>query len=266
MKNILITGTSSGLGLAMMNHLTQAGYRVIGTSRSPKESTGPGKTIRMDVRDEDSVREGLAKFLEMAGRIDVLINNAGCGIAGPIEETSLEEAREQFETNFFGLVRVTQAVLPHMRAQGGGLILNISSMGGLIGLPFQGFYSASKFALEGFTEALRIETRPFNISVVNINPGDFRSDFTANRKVVAKLSDTYRKRFEAAMQVYEQDEQMGADPHQVALLAEQLIRKQEGHKVRYLVGKRMQKIGTLVKKHTGSRFFEKILIDTYKQS
>ncbi|MGC8873617.1 MAG: SDR family NAD(P)-dependent oxidoreductase, partial [Chloroflexia bacterium] len=154
---VLITGASSGIGLACARYLADRGYRVFGTSRHPEACPPePFPMIQMDVCDDASVLRGVEAVRERAGRIDVLVNNAGIGYGGAIEDTSLEEAHRQFETNFFGALRLCRAVLPIMRAQGSGLIVNMSSIGGLIGLPFQGLYSATKFALEGMSEALRL--------------------------------------------------------------------------------------------------------------
>jgi len=263
MKNILITGTSSGFGKVMAEHLSAQGFQVVGTSRNPTKTNTAFPTIKLDVNDADSVKQAVAEFISLRGNIDVLVNNAGYGISGAIENTTIEEAKAQFDTNFFGVVRMTQAVLPLMRQQQNGMVLNIASMGGLIGLPFQGFYSASKFALEGFVEALRMEIHPYNIKVMNINPGDYKTSFTANRMVVQNVSETYRTQFEKTLKIYERDEENGANSKEVALLVEKLIRKKKGHKIRYLVGDFMQVFGAYVKRFVGSRVFEKIMMDTY---
>src|SRR5215470_2155720 len=143
---VLITGASSGIGAACATYLHARGYRVYGTSRRPSEVPAPAfPLLAMDVDDDASVRHGVAQVLAMAGRVDVAVNNAGIAIAGAVEETSDDEARAQLETNLFGVLRVCRAVLPIMRQQGGGTIVNISSVAGALGIPFQGLYSASKF-------------------------------------------------------------------------------------------------------------------------
>jgi short-subunit dehydrogenase len=264
MKNILITGTSSGLGQIMANYLHKAGYNVTGTSRNVQNSNSKFQIIQLDVRDDDSVEKCVNEFIAANKTIDILINNAGNGIAGPIEDTSIAEAKEQLETNFFGLVRMNKAVLPYMRMQKHGLIINISSMGGLTGLPFQGFYAASKFAIEGYTEALRMEVKAFNINVVNVNPGDFKTNFTANRKRTAQLSDAYNSIYEQTLSLYEKDELNGANPELLAKLVLKLIKKEKGYKVRYLVGCPIQILGMYLKRFLGSRIFEKIMEGNYK--
>jgi len=265
MKNVLITGTSSGIGRAVAEHLAAGGHRVVGTARRPDDAereTIP--TFPLDVRDDVSVAHLVARFSEEVGRVDVLVNNAGYGLAGPIEETTIEEARAQFETNFFGVVRMTRAVLPLMRKAGGGLIVNVGSMAGLIGLPFQGFYAAAKFALEGFTEALRLEVRPFGIRVVNVDPADCRTPFTANRRRIANLTDTYRADFERTVAIYERDERSGADPLVVARCIRRLVETDRGHRIRYVVGKRAQTIGAPVKRVIGADAFERVMRWMYK--
>ena len=188
---VLVTGASSGIGKACAELLFARGCRVYGTSRQAPRALVEARTsdlapllrmIPLDVTSDDSVDAAVGVVLACEGRLDAVVNNAGFGVAGAAELTTIEEAREQFETNFFGTVRVCRAVLPVMRQQGSGRILNISSIAGRIGIPFQAFYSASKFAIEGFSEALRMEVAPFGVKVVLIEPGDFRTGFTAARK------------------------------------------------------------------------------------
>ena len=169
---VLITGASSGIGKACASHLAAQGFRVYATSRRPSSITAPNLTmLAADVNHDDSVEQTVAAIIEREGRIDVVINNAGMGIAGPLENTTTEHAKAQFEVNFFGALRVCRAVLPAMRSQQRGYIINIGSIGGILALPYQSMYSASKFALEGMSEALRMEIRSFGIRVVLIEPG-----------------------------------------------------------------------------------------------
>ena len=183
-KVVLVTGTSSGFGCAIAKALAAKSYRVFGTARSPRAGVADGfTTLALDVTQDDSVAACVAEVVSAAGRIDAVINNAGIGIAGAIEDTSAAEAQAQFETNFFGTHRVCRAVLPYLRAQRAGTIINMSSLAGRIALPFQAFYSATKFAIEAYTEALRMEVRPFGIAVSMIEPGDFATSFTANRRM-----------------------------------------------------------------------------------
>ncbi|MBS0394575.1 MAG: SDR family oxidoreductase [Proteobacteria bacterium] len=182
---VLVTGASSGFGRAIATALAGDGDRVYGSLRAPSPDRCPFDTLAMDVTREDTVTAAVATILERHGRIDAVVNNAGMGIAGAIEDTTVEEARAQFETNFFGTHRVCRAVLPHLRAAGGGTIINISSLAGHVPLPFQGLYSATKFAIEAYSEALRMEVRPFGIRVAMVEPGDYATGFTANRRMTA---------------------------------------------------------------------------------
>jgi NAD(P)-dependent dehydrogenase (short-subunit alcohol dehydrogenase family) len=172
-KVVLITGGSSGIGKAIGEFLFHKGFTVYGTSRNPKKvinSIFP--LIALDVRSVESIKHAVDKVISISKRIDVVINNAGVGITGPIEETPTDEMRNNFETNFFGPIEVIKAVLPQMRKQKSGLIINITSIAGYMGLPYRGIYSASKGALELVSEAISIEVKPFGINIVNIAPGE----------------------------------------------------------------------------------------------
>jgi NAD(P)-dependent dehydrogenase (short-subunit alcohol dehydrogenase family) len=186
-KVVLVTGASSGFGHAIAKALAAKNYRVFGTARAVRgDAASDGfTTLALDVTQDVSVGACVSEVQRTAGRIDAVINNAGIGIAGAIEDTTAAEAQAQFETNFFGTHRVCRAVLPQLRAQRAGVIINISSLAGRIAVPFQGFYSATKFAIEAYTEALRMEVRPFGIAVSMIEPGDFATSFTANRRFTA---------------------------------------------------------------------------------
>jgi NAD(P)-dependent dehydrogenase (short-subunit alcohol dehydrogenase family) len=224
-KIVLITGASSGLGAASAVYLSKRGYRVYAASRrAAAHRIGDAVPVRMDVDDQASVRAGVTGIAEREGRIDVVVNCAGYGIAGAIEDTSLDAARAQFETNFFGVLRVCHGVLPLMRRQRSGLIVNISSIGGVLALPFQGLYSATKFALEGLSEALSAEVRQFGIRVVLLQAGDFRTGFTAARRCVTANGSPYAERFIRALAVAERDEANGSDPERLARLLERIIR------------------------------------------
>jgi NAD(P)-dependent dehydrogenase (short-subunit alcohol dehydrogenase family) len=256
---VLITGASSGFGRATAERLAKRGLRVFGTSRHP-DSAGLGyEMVAMDVDDDASVSDGVAAVIQAAGRIDVVVNNAGVVMAGSIEDTTIEEAKQQIETNLFGVVRVTRAVIPQMRAQGGGKIINMSSIGGLISLPFQAFYCVSKFGIEAFTEALRMELRPFNIKVCCIEPGDFKTEMTDKRIVVAAAdSAAYGSQMRKSVESYAADERNGSDPAMVASLVERLI-DTDDPKPRYMVGTLEQKAGGVLKRLIGARLFERIM-------
>lgn len=174
---VLVTGASSGIGRAIAQRLAERGARVFGTDPHDGAAAahGPVRGLVLDVRDEGSVADAVEAVLREAGRIDVVVNNAGMAVVGPLEEVSAEQAAAQFDVNLFGVMRVTNAVLPVMRRQGAGRIINMGSLAGLLALPYMGIYSASKHALEGYSEALAGEVRDFGIRVVLIEPGFIRS-------------------------------------------------------------------------------------------
>ena len=263
MKKILITGASSGFGKLMAELLHSQGYKVVGTSRQPEKYTTNFPLIKLDVSKEDSVINATNEYFTKYGELDILINNAGFGISGPVEDFTLDEAKAQFDTNFFGTFCMIKYVLPHMRSRKKGTILNISSIAGFIGLPFQAFYSASKFAMEGLVEGLRLEVEPFNIKVFNINPGDYKTDFTENRIECNKISLDYKDRYEKTLSKYKKDELGGSNPSEVASLVLKLINKEKNYKVGYLVGRPDQKLSPKLKGILNSRFFEKLIKNHY---
>jgi NAD(P)-dependent dehydrogenase (short-subunit alcohol dehydrogenase family) len=260
-KVVLVTGASTGIGKCCADHLVSRGYRVFGTSRRPPASTAPSSAsvemIAMDVDDDRSVTTGVQSVVEKAGRLDAVINNAGWGLMGAIEDTAIDEARAQLETNFFGVLRVCRAVLPILRQQGGGHIINISSLGGIVGLPFSGLYSASKFALEGFSEALRLETWRFGIRVVLVEPGDFRSNFTAARRMTkaSAINDAYRQALDRAHAAQEKEERNGPTPEPIARLVEKILRS-NNPRLRYTAGMLSQRMVVPLKRFLPQRFFE----------
>jgi len=263
-KVVLVTGASSGIGKACADHLHATGFRVFGTQRRPpSEPSAPDAqplVIAMNVDDDDSVTRAVAEVAERAGRIDAVINNAGNAVMGAVEDTSIEEAKAQLETNFFGVLRVCRAVLPLMRKQGGGHIVNISSLAAVIGLPFSGLYSASKFALEGMSESLRWETRRFGIRVVLVEPGDFRTQLPNARRTVraADREDTYRAAFAKFKAQQDKDESAAPTPEPVAELVERILRDPDP-RLRYSVGKLDQRIVIPAKRILPQRAFEWVL-------
>jgi NAD(P)-dependent dehydrogenase (short-subunit alcohol dehydrogenase family) len=225
-KVILVTGVSSGFGHAMATALVARSYRVFGTMRAPRAGASEGfTTLTLDVTQDESVAACIAEVIRAAGRIDAVINNAGIGIAGAIEDTTAAEAQSQFETNFFGTHRVCRAVLPHLREQHAGVIINMSSLAGRIPLPFQAFYSATKFAIEAYTEALRMEVRPFGISVSMIEPGDFATSFTANRRMTSESmpGSPYYEPLVRAIGTMARDEQANRDLSPVIKAVETIL-------------------------------------------
>ena len=186
----MITGSSRGIGKATAIHLTTKGYIVFGTYRSEvPEGNFDFTFLKMDVRDEISIQKAVDHIIEKTGKIDVLINNAGLGTLGSLEDTNLEEARAVFETNVFGVHAMCRKVLPIMRAQNHGTILNITSIAGQVALPYRGIYNTTKFAIEGFSEALSMEVKPFNIKVIILRPGDYKTNIDNNRKIAEKALD-----------------------------------------------------------------------------
>ncbi len=255
---VLVTGASSGIGRACADLLARSGFTVYGASRSAPADPPAGWTWQgLDVRDEAAVGDAAARIVAEAGRLDAVINNAGFGIAGAVEDTTGDEALELFQTNLFGVLRVCRAVLPHFRARGAGTIVNVSSIGGRIGLPFQGLYSASKFALEGMTEALRMEVKPLGIRVVLVEPGDTRTGFTAHRRLAAaaRESEAYRERFARALERIEQDEMGGGDPAAVARLILRVLRH-PNPRLRYTVGNPGQRLAVVARGILPGRLFE----------
>ena len=263
-KIVLITGVSSGFGKSTVELLAKNGYVVYGTSRKKIEPASGVNIIAMDVTNTASIHEGVKSILDKEGRIDVLINNAGMGISGAIEDVTPDEARLQMDTNFYGMVHVIQAVLPAMRKQGNGTIINLSSIGGLMGLPFQGFYAASKFAIEGMSESLRMELKQFNINVVLINPGDFFTNFTANRQIISKAgSDSpYEAQFRKTLAVIEKDEKGGLPPAKMAQKIFKILQKKKPGS-RYIVATFEQKLAVVLKYILPDSWFFKILEDHY---
>ena len=261
---VFITGISSGFGLETAKLLSEEGHTVYGTVR---RSVGPlpkVNYIQLDVRDGEAVKKAVDKIVEKEGRIDVLVNNAGMGIGGPLEFATEEEIRLQMDTNFMGLVHCVDAVLPHMRKQGSGKIIALSSIGGLMGLPFQGFYSASKFAIEGYCEALRLETQSFGIKVVVLRPGDFSTGFTGSRK---KVSDEEALQaypiYKAAIEKVEHDENGGLKPAVLAKKISQIIQKKNPRNG-YVVASFVQKLSVLLKRILPAKWFVRILGAYYK--
>ncbi|MFD6390891.1 oxidoreductase [Nocardia sp. NPDC060259] len=180
-KIALVTGASSGIGEATARKLATLGYTVYGaarrTDRLQKLAVDGIRPLAMDVTDEASVRAGIEHIVAETGRIDVLVNNAGYGSYGAVEDVPLDEARYQFEVNVFGAARLAQLALPHMREQRSGTIVNITSMGGKIYTPLGGWYHGTKFALEGLSDCLRLEAKPFGVDVVVIEPGGIRTEW-----------------------------------------------------------------------------------------
>jgi NAD(P)-dependent dehydrogenase (short-subunit alcohol dehydrogenase family) len=265
-KVILITGISTGFGRETASLLARRGHVVYGTMRKEGEAGEAVRVLQMDLTDPASISGAVETVVRNEGRIDVLINNAGMHTGGPAETSPLEHIRLQMDTNFLGMVRLTREVLPVMRGQGGGMIINLSSIGGFMGLPFQAFYSASKFAIEGFSEALRMEVRAFNIKVVVIEPGDFHTNNTMNRRNFLAPStpgDAYHEQFKKSLAIIEKDETGGRDP---VLLARKLVRIAESRNParHYIIASVDQKLAVVLKRILPAGWFGRILASHYK--
>jgi len=220
---------------------------------------------QMDVGDRSSVERVVDQILKVDGRLDVVVNNAGIALAGAVEDMDIAEAKAQFETNFFGVLRVCRAVLPAMRSQGSGHIVNVGLLAGLVGLPFQGMYCASKFALEGMSEALRMEVRPFGIQVALIEPGDYRMQLTANRRnrPGSRVQPAYAERFGAALAVIEDDEMGAPSPEKIACLLERIV-DDPSPRLRYAIGHPAERAAVWLKPFIPARLFEWAVMKYYR--
>jgi NAD(P)-dependent dehydrogenase (short-subunit alcohol dehydrogenase family) len=264
-KVILITGASTGIGKAIGEFLHHKGYTVYGTSRNPQNVTNSVfPLIALDVRDLSSIRHAIAEVIRISGRIDVVINNAGVGIIGPIEEIPTAEIRNNFETNLFGPIEVIKAVLPQMREQKSGLIINITSIAGYMGLPFRSIYSASKGALELVAEALRMEVKPFGIEITNVAPGEFATNIAAGRYHVPNSpASAYRQTYERTLNLINEQVGCGDDPLKMAHAIYKIINttKPNGH---YKVGPFMSRFSIVLKRLLPDKVYERMLMNHYK--
>jgi len=264
-KVVLITGGSSGIGKSVGEFLSEKGFIVYGTSRSPekyKQSKFP--ILALDVKDEATISETVNTIIDKEGQLDVVINNAGAGITGPIEETPNAEIKNNFDTNFFGPINVIKAVMPQMRKQHSGLIINITSIAGYMGLPYRGVYSASKGALELLTEAFRMEIKDFNIKMTNIAPGDFATNIAAGRYHAPLLDDSpYKKPYGDTLDLMNTHVDNGSDPDMMAKSVYRIINtpNPKGH---YKVGEFMQKFSIVLKRILPDKVYEKLLMKHYK--
>jgi NAD(P)-dependent dehydrogenase (short-subunit alcohol dehydrogenase family) len=265
-KVILITGISSGFGKETAELLAAAGHTVYGTVRRDVEISSSIIGLKLDLTNTESLKQAVKTLVAKEGRIDVLINNAGMHTGGPIETSPAENIKLQMDTNFLGMANLTREVLPVMRKQGGGTIINFSSIGGLMGLPFQAFYSAGKFAIEGFSEALRMEVRQFNIKIVLINPGDFHTNNSANRRnflAPTGSDDPYQEQYLKTMAIIEKDEAGGWEPQVLAKKLVSIVESKNPHH-RYVIASFEQKLAVVLKYILPGKLFMMILADHYK--
>ncbi len=264
-KVILITGASSGMGKVFAEDLAREGHIVYGAARRTdllQELEKKGvKTIALDVTDDESMQNCVQHILKQEGKIDVLINNAGYGSYGTIEDVPMEEAKRQLEVNVFGLARMTQLVLPSMRKQKSGKIINIASIGGKIATPFGGWYHASKFAVEGMSDSLRLEVAPFGIDVIVIEPGGVKSEWgeiayenltkTTAQTAYSGMAEKFKQAFQKAMP-------KNAEPEVISRLVSKAINASKP-KTRY-VGGYMAKPALFFRRWVGDRTMDRILL------
>jgi NAD(P)-dependent dehydrogenase (short-subunit alcohol dehydrogenase family) len=265
-KVILVTGASSGIGQAVAAVLSAKGHIVYGTSRFAQngEQRGGYTMVKMDVTSEDSVKQAIDFVIEKSGRLNVLINNAGLGLVGPVENISDAEAREIFDTNVFGVLNACRHSISHLRNAKGGYIINITSMAAQIGLPFRGIYSASKFAVEGFTEALSMEVKQFGIKVCLIEPGDFKTNINTTRKVVGFVNkNAYGTQSDDVLALVNKEVDNARTPEVIGYKIASII-SSDNPALRYRVATLMQRFSLTLMRILPSRIFEKLVMSHYK--
>ena len=264
-KVVFITGASSGIGKSIGEFLHAKGFIVYGTSRNPERITDSVfPLLALDVRNKENITQAIDIILQKSGRIDVVINNAGVGITGPIEEIPTEEIKNNFETNLFGPIEVMKAALPFMRSQKSGLIINITSIAGYMGLPYRGIYSASKGALELITEALRMEVKSFGIHITNVAPGDFTTNIAAGRFHAPLIKGSaYEISYGTTLSMMNEHVDSGNNPNEMAKAIYKIIQTSspKGH---YKIGAFMQKFSIVLKRILPDKVFEKMLMNHYK--
>lgn len=253
---IIITGTSAGIGFALAEFFGKKGHQVFGLSRKEANSEH-FKTILTDITDNFQVQNAILEILKTHEKIDVLINNAGIGMVGSVEDSSQEEILKLFNLNLVGSVQMMSAVLPKMREQKKGKIINISSIGSEMGLPFRGFYSGSKAALDKVTEAIRYEVSPWNIEICALHLGDIKTKIAENR-VKTKISKPYEETFAKVYKLMNSHVDKGNEPAEVAEYIEKLLTK-KSWKAHYYFGKFGQKIGVPLKWMLSQKFYEKLM-------
>jgi NAD(P)-dependent dehydrogenase (short-subunit alcohol dehydrogenase family) len=264
---ILVTGSSSGIGRAVAARLAHDGWRVYGGSRrsAPPSPDGPKwVSLPLDVTSDASVAAAAQELIDAEGRIDALVHCAGISVAGAIEDVSLDEVARQLDTNYLGTVRMVQAVLPAMRRAGRGRIIVVGSIGGLIGLPYIGHYSASKFALDGMVQALRIEVAPFGIEASILHPGDIQTDISSNQIEGRQTGpdSAYHERFKATIGAYDRSVACARKPDAIANAVARMLRRRR-LPPRVIAGTPNERSGVVLKALLPPRMFESILRKTY---
>ena len=264
MKVVLITGASSGIGKAIGEYLCQNGYTVYGTSRNPvKYPNSKFELLELDVRNSNTISAAVQQIIQKSGRLDVVINNAGVGIAGALEEIPMSEIRNNFDVNFFGPIEVIKLVLPQLRLQKSGLIINITSIAGYMGLPYRSIYSASKGALQLLTEAISMEVAPFGITICNVAPGDFATNIAAGRFHAPITADSAYEKYPNILHEMNSHVDSGENPLQMAVAIRKII-ETKNHKIHYKVGAFTQKFSIVLKRILPDLWFEKMMMNHYK--
>ncbi|RZK77974.1 MAG: SDR family oxidoreductase [Pedobacter sp.] len=263
-KIVLITGASTGLGETIANYLVRQGYTVYGTSRSIEGQAKSFHTLNMDVCSDNSIQDAIQRIIEEQGRIDVLVNNAGLAIAGPVESLPLAEVQRVFDTNVMGTLRTIQAVLPSMREHRSGLIINISSIAAEAGLPFRGGYCASKAAVDRLTEALRFEVAKFGIQACYVQPGGTKTDINKNRlKVSLPFDSVYKETFDQTYELIDESVSQGINADVFGPLINEIIQSSQVDRV-YRVGKKLEKFSVVLKKILPTAIYERMILNHYK--
>ncbi len=252
-----------GIGRSLADYFSKQGHRVYGTSRKPMTEVVSFEVLTMDVTNEQSVQSAVGQIIEKENRIDILINNAGLGIIGALEEVPEAMIQQVFETNVWGLLRVCRVVLPQMRKQNDGLIINVSSVAATMGLPFRGIYSASKAAVEILTESLSMEVSPFGIRVCSVLPAEVKTSINDNRLVAnSNTSSPYQAIIETMNTKVKAAINSAADPMYIVEAIEHIINS-PSPKLHYVKGPFLQKVSILLKKILPDRVFERILKNHY---
>ncbi|KIC93206.1 SDR family oxidoreductase [Flavihumibacter solisilvae] len=263
-KVILVTGASGGLGKSIAEQLTEDGHIVYGAARSQASSQVSYHQVVMDVTSESDIRKAVETIVREHGRIDVLVNNAGLGIAGPLEVLARADTEAVINTNILGVLLTCQAVLPHMRRQKAGVIINISSIGSEMGLPYRSVYSASKAAVDRLTESLRMEMKPFGIRACIVQPGDINTNINRNR-LTSELADSeaYGKSFARTNRLMNDGVRKGMDPVKAARLISSIISSNRVKKL-YRMGTFSERLSVVLKKILPAPMFEKLISNHYQ--
>ncbi len=260
-KIVLITGASSGIGKSIALFLNEKGFKVYGTCRNPKKyNISKFSLLKCDINSISEIEDVINFIIKKESRIDVLINNAGIGITGPIEETTDEDIKSAFQTNVFGPIDIIKRCIPSMRKNNNGLIINITSVLGYFGIPYRGIYCSTKSSLEIIGEVLSMELKKFNIRVVNVAPGDFKTDI-ASRRIDTKLNkmSLYNTDYKESIQSANKHVNEADDPEIIAILIYKIIIS-ESPKIHYKVGTFIQKFSIILKMLLPDKLFEKILL------